>query len=158
MCLSIAWLNLTDRQEIFLNSNKIAQACAIEEVLFDIIQFSQQKGDRLSYRFIPINDKNTQVKSILPLLEIQPILSKTIQSWQEWERSGLVAKCAPSLFPSAANDRSSAVDFQRQSSISNHLLSSIDGSKSLRSLAIHHQQQLIDVAKLLLTSDRIGFD
>ncbi|NJR32644.1 MAG: response regulator [Chamaesiphon sp. CSU_1_12] len=32
------------------------------------------------------------------------------------------------------------------------MLSSIDGSKSLRSLAIHHQQKLINVAKLLTTS------
>jgi two-component system, chemotaxis family, response regulator PixG len=155
--LALASLNMpldrlvksTDRQEIFLNANKIAQECAIEEVLFDIIQFSQQKGDCLSYRFIPISDKNSQVKSILPLLEIQPILSKTIQAWQEWERNGL-AKYAPSLFPLLQRAVKTA-DFKDDKDLQ-FLLGSIDSSKSLRSLAIHHQQQLIDVAKALLTS------
>ncbi|PSB40589.1 response regulator [Chamaesiphon polymorphus] len=155
--LALASLNMpidrlvksTDRQEIFLNANKIAQECAIEEVLFDIIQFSQQKGDRLACRFIPINDKNTQVKSILPLLEIQPILSKTIQAWQEWEKNGLV-KYAPSLFPILQRSVK-ATDFKDNKKLQ-FLLLSIDGSKSLRSLAIHHQQKLIDVAKLLITS------
>ena len=47
----------TNHQEVFLNSNKIAQECAIKEVLFDIIQFSQNKGDRLAYRFITISEK-----------------------------------------------------------------------------------------------------
>ncbi|AFY91333.1 response regulator [Chamaesiphon minutus] len=155
--LALASLNMpidrlvksTDRQEIFLNANKIAQECAIEEVLFDIIQFSQHKGDRLSYRFIPISDKNTQIKSVLPLLEIQPILSKTIQAWQEWEKNGLT-KYAPSLFPILQRSVKAA-DFKDNKKLQ-FLLSSIDGSKSLRSLAIHHQQKLIDVAKLLLTS------
>lgn len=155
--LALASLNMpldrlvksTDRQEIFLNANKIAQECAIEEVLFDIIQFSQQKGDRLAYRFIPISDKNSQVKSVLPLLEIQPILSKTIQAWQEWERNGL-AKYAPSLFPLLQRSVTTA-DFKDDKDLQ-FLLGSIDGSKSLRSLAIHHQQQLIAVAKALLTS------
>ena len=70
----------TDPQEIFFNSNRIAQECAVQEVLFDIIQFSQNQGDRLSCHLIPVVNNNTQLKSILPLLDIQPILSKTIQA------------------------------------------------------------------------------
>jgi two-component system, chemotaxis family, response regulator PixG len=153
--LALASLNMpldrlvksTNHQEVFLNSNKIAQECAIEEVLFDIIQFSQNKGDRLTYRFIPISDKNTQLKSILPLLEIQPILSKTIQVWQEWEKYGL-ARCAPSLFPIVKTSSQNA-DFDDNKDL-NFIISTIDGSKSLRSLAIHHQQQLIDLTKTLM--------
>jgi two-component system, chemotaxis family, response regulator PixG len=136
-----------NHQEIFLNSNKLAQEYAIKEVLFDIIQFSQNKGDRLSYRFIPISDRKTQVRSILPLLEIKPLLSETIQAWQEWRGHGL-STCTPSLFPVISSS------LQIASEVSNRdlkfLLSSIDGSKSIRSLAIHHQQQLLDVAKSLL--------
>jgi two-component system, chemotaxis family, response regulator PixG len=134
----------TDDREIFSNSNKIAQEFAAQEVLFDIIQFSQQKGDRLCCRFIPIADKNTQLQSILPLLEIQSTLSSAIQAWQEWEKQGL-AMYAPSLFPIVYQPEQSArldphnQDFQ-------YLLSSIDGSKSLRSIAIYHQKKLIDVA------------
>ena len=88
----------TNSQEIFLNSNRLAQECAVQEVLFDIIQFSQNRGDSLSYQLIPVNSNSTQLKSVLPLLEIQPMLTKTIQAWQEWERREL-ASYPPSLFP-----------------------------------------------------------
>jgi two-component system, chemotaxis family, response regulator PixG len=133
----------SNHQEIFLNSNKIAQEYAIQEVLFDIIQFSQNQGDRLIYRFIPIKDKHSQVQSVLPLLELQPILTTTIQIWQEWQQRGL-ASYPPSFFP-----------IIKQTDLSNyqdlhHLIESIDGSKSLRNIAIAHQRKLIDVATDLL--------
>jgi two-component system, chemotaxis family, response regulator PixG len=135
-----------NHQEIFLNSNKIAQECAVKEILFDLIQFSQNQGDKLLYRFIPISERNSQVKSVLPLLDIKPLLSETIQSWREWERIGL-ANCAPSLFPIVQNPDSIAKSLDRHVQF---LLTSIDGITSLRSLAIHHQQKLIDVAKAIL--------
>jgi two-component system, chemotaxis family, response regulator PixG len=133
----------SNHQEIFLNSNKIAQEYAIQEVLFDIIQFSQNQGDRLIYRFIPIKDKQSQVQSVLPLLEIQPILATTIQIWQEWQQHGL-ASYPPSFFLIVnQSDLSSHKDLQQ-------LLKSIDGGKSLRNIAIAHQRKLIDVATDLL--------
>ncbi len=134
-------------QEIFLNSNKIAQAHVIQEILFDIIQFSQIKGDRLSYRFIPVNVKNTQTQSVLPLLEIQPILAATIQSWQKWDQHGLAAY-APSLFLTI-EDSIPAANFEEHKNIQ-LLIDSIDGTKSLRSIAINHQKKLLDVAVALL--------
>jgi two-component system, chemotaxis family, response regulator PixG len=152
--LALASLNIpldrlvksNNHQEIFLNSNKIAQECAIKEILFDIIQFSQNQGDKLSYRFIPISERNSQVKSVLPLLDIKPLLSETIQSWREWDRMGL-ANCAPSLFPIVQNPESTTKSTDRNVQF---LLTSMDGITSLRSLAIHHQQKLIDVAKAIL--------
>jgi two-component system, chemotaxis family, response regulator PixG len=134
-------------QEVFLNSNKIAQEHVVQEVLFDIIQFSQSKGDRLLYRFIPINVKNTQTQSVLPLLEIQPILAATIQSWQKWEKHGLAAY-SPSLFATIEESTSTA-NFEQQKDIQ-LLIDSIDGTKSLRSIAINHQKNLLDVAVTLL--------
>jgi two-component system, chemotaxis family, response regulator PixG len=136
-----------NNQEVFLNSNKIAQAHVIQEVLFDIIQFSQIKGDRLSYRFIPINVKNTQTQSVLPLLEVQPILAATIQSWQKWSNQGLAAY-PPSLFLSVPNSSTTA-NFEEYQDIQ-LLIDSIDGTKSLRSIAINHQKKLIDVTIALL--------
>jgi two-component system, chemotaxis family, response regulator PixG len=140
-------------QEIFLNSNKIAQAHVIQEILFDIIQFSQIKGDRLSYRFIPVNVKNTQTQSVLPLLEIQPILAATIQSWQKWDQQGLAAY-SPSLFLTI-QDSIPAANFEEHKNIQ-LLIDSIDGNKSLRSIAINHQKKLIDVAVALLPLMRQG--
>ena len=153
--LALASLNMpldrlvksTNDREIFLNSNKIAQECVAKEVLFDIIQFSQNKGDRLSYRFIPINDKNTQVQSALPLLEIQPLLTIAIQEWQRWSKAGL-SLYAPSLFPIIRDSAQIANDEQNKEL--RYLIDSIDGSKSLRSLAIGHQKNLIDLVLPLL--------
>jgi two-component system, chemotaxis family, response regulator PixG len=137
----------TNDREIFLNANKIAQECVAKEVLFDIIQFSQNKGDRLSYRFIPVGDKNTQVQSALPLLEIQPILTATIQSWQRWIKYELTTY-APSLF--LIIEDSSQIDKFDGDKELQYLVASIDGTKSLRSLAIQHHKNLIDVVMPLL--------
>ena len=143
----------TNHQEVFLNSNKIAQAYAIKEVLFDIIQFSQNNGDRVSFRFIQINEKNSQLKSVLPLLDIKPLLNETIQAWQEWGKYELGA-CAPSLFP-MIHPSAQFADFENHQDIQ-LFRASIDGSKSIRSLAIHHQQKLLDVAKSLLPLIKAG--
>jgi two-component system, chemotaxis family, response regulator PixG len=137
----------TNDREIFLNSNKIAQECVAKEVLFDIIQFSQNKGDRLSYRFIPVSDKNMQVQSALPLLELQPILTATIQAWQQWGKYGLAAY-APSLFP-IIRESAQVSSFDGNKDLQ-YLIASIDGTKSLRSLAIGHHKNLIDVVIPLL--------
>jgi two-component system, chemotaxis family, response regulator PixG len=140
-------------QEIFLNSNKIAQVYVIQEILFDIIQFSQSKGDRLSYRFIPVTVKNTQTQSVLPLLEIQPILATTIQLWQKWDQQGLTAY-SPSLFLTI-RDAIPMANFEEHKNIQ-LLIDSIDGTKSLRSIAINHQKNLIDIAAALLPLMRQG--
>jgi two-component system, chemotaxis family, response regulator PixG len=137
----------TNDREIFLNANKIAQECVAKEVLFDIIQFSQNKGDRISYRLIPVSDKNTQVQSALPLLELQPILSATIQAWQQWGKYELAAY-APSLFP-IIREATQIASLENEKDLQ-HLIASIDGTKSLRSLAIQHHQNLIDVVIPLL--------
>ena len=158
--LALASLNMplarlvksTNTQEIFLNSNQLAQECAIQEVLFDIIQLSQNQGDRLSYHLIPVVN-NTQLKSVLPLLEVQPILTRTIQDWQEWERHEL-ANYSPSLFPVIQkSDQITNFDDDRDLK---YLIASIDGNKSLRTLAIHHRRKLIDVVESLLPLLTLG--
>ncbi len=159
--LALASLNLpverlvksTNHQEIFLNSNKIAQEYVAKEVLFDIIQLSQSNGDRLIYRFIPIKDKNTQLQSVLPLLEIQPLLSETIQAWQQWVKHGL-ASYAPSFFPNIQT--SAEISSFDDNKDLQYIIESIDGKKSLRGLAIHHQRQLIDVVESLLPLIDLG--
>jgi two-component system, chemotaxis family, response regulator PixG len=135
------------RQDILFNTNKLAQECAVKEVLFDIIQFSQNRGDRLSYQLICVNN-NHHVRSVLPLLDLQAILTETIQAWQEWQKCGL-AIYAPSLVP--------VIDKSAQSSMAvdgtpdlQAIISAIDGRKTLRSVAIDRHQKLIDVGKYLL--------
>jgi two-component system, chemotaxis family, response regulator PixG len=129
--------------EIFFNSNTLAQQSVIEEVLFDIIQFSQANGDRLNVQLIPVNTSSNIANSSLPLLDIEPILSTAIKDWREWLGHGL-AKYFPSQFPQM-NEIAPTTEHDLQ-----YVIKAIDGNRSLRSLAIHHQQHLIDFTKSLL--------
>lgn len=128
--------------EIFLNSNTLAQQWVVREILFDIIQFSQNSRDRLSYQLISINNNNTLINPTLPLLDIELMLSKAIQDWQEWLNAGF-GNYFPSRFPVISKSGLIGNDELQ------HILSSIDGNRSLRSLAIHHQQYLLDFTKSL---------
>jgi two-component system, chemotaxis family, response regulator PixG len=136
------------RQDILFNTNKLAQECAVKEVLFDIIQFSQNRGDRLFYQLISVTNQNNHLKSVLPLLELQAILTETIQAWQEWQKCGL-ASYAPSLVPvvNKQAQKNSAIDDNPDLQ---SLISAIDGRKTLRSLAIYQHKKLIDVGESLL--------
>jgi two-component system, chemotaxis family, response regulator PixG len=129
--------------EIFLNSNTLAQQSVIAEVLFDIIQFSQCNGDRLSFQLIPINISSNVANSNLPLLDIEPILSNAIKNWREWLGHGL-ADYFPGQFPHL-NELVPTTEDELQ-----HVIKTIDGNRSLRSLAIHHQQHLIHFTQSLL--------
>ncbi len=141
-----------NNDEIFLNSNRLAQEWAVKEVLFDIIQFSQINGDRLSFQTIPFQTNNITLNSSLPLLDIQPLLHTTIQAWQEWRLKGL-EQFTPSLFPILQRPMQSLFNGDKELE---YLISSIDGNRSLRSLAIHHQKKLIDVTLSLLPFLRSG--
>ena len=153
--LALASLNLpldrlvksNNQGEAFSNSNQLAQEWAVREILFDIIQFSQTNGDRLSFQLIPIVPDRVRISSTLPILDIKPLLHTAIQSWQEWERKGLTSY-SPSLFPIVRKPTQICLadnykEFQ-------YLVSSIDGNRSLRSLAIQHQKKLIDVGVAFL--------
>jgi two-component system, chemotaxis family, response regulator PixG len=129
--------------EIFLNSNTLAQHSVIAEVLFDIIQFSQSNGDRLNFQLIPINITSNLANSNLPLVDIEPILSNAIKDWQKWLGHGL-AEYFPSQFP-RMNELVTTTENNLQ-----YVLNAIDGNRSLRSLAIHHQQHLLDFTQSLL--------
>ncbi|MCY7368524.1 MAG: hypothetical protein LH474_10270, partial [Chamaesiphon sp.] len=76
----------------------------------------------------------------LPLLEIQPILTATIQSWQKWDKYGS-SLYAPSLFP-IIQDSNQIARYENDKELQ-CLIASIDGTKSLRSLAIQHHKHLI---------------
>ncbi|WP_310424392.1 response regulator [Chamaesiphon sp. VAR_48_metabat_135_sub] len=147
--LEIVNLDLSlDRQDrALLKSNIIGQQSVAVEVLFDIIQLCQVTKNRLSYQLISIDLSNLKLNPNLPLLEIEPILIKAIQAWQEWENAGLADYC-PSRFPIIQN--SVQLSGITKSDLLSDLLPSIDGKRSLRSLAIHHRQNLLDFTKVLL--------
>jgi two-component system, chemotaxis family, response regulator PixG len=124
------------------------------EGLFDIIQFSQYSGNRLAYRFTETGAGNSDLNLILPLLEIEPILTKSIQKWQEWSQAGL-AVYAPSLFPIIA--RSAEISKLLDGSDLYHTVLAIDGNRSLHRLAANNRQSVLNFTTTLLPLFRSGF-
>ena len=124
------------------------------ESLFDVIQFSQHRGNRLSYQSIQTGAGNSQLNLVLPLLEVEPILTKSIQTWQEWSNVGL-ADYAPSLFAVVSKS------LEASQSINNydlhHIVEAIDGNRSLRSLAVNNRQSVLNFTSTILPLLRAGF-
>lgn len=139
-------------REKFVRSSIFAQQAVVEEVLFDIIQFSQNNGDRLDAQIISISSDNITINSRLPLIDIEVVLSRSIQAWQDWLKAGL-AEYFPSQFP-VANQSHPISDHDDL----NWIISTIDGNRSLRSLATYHHQHLLPFTQsiiLLLESSSI---
>jgi two-component system, chemotaxis family, response regulator PixG len=124
------------------------------ECLFDIIQFSQHCGNRLCYQMQPTGADNNQLNLILPLIEIEPILTKAIQTWQEWSNAGLAAY-SPSLFP-VVSRADEAIQLVPDNGL-RQVISAIDGSRTLRSLAVNYRQPTIGFTSALLPLLRTGF-
>ncbi|WP_295618813.1 response regulator [Chamaesiphon sp. GL140_3_metabinner_50] len=124
------------------------------ESLFDVIQFSQHSGNRLSYQLTQTGAGNAQLNLVLPLLEIEPILTRSIQIWQEWSNVGLAAY-APSLFALV----STSLDLNQLAGNPDlhHTVLAIDGNRSLRSLAANSRQSVINFTSTLLPLLRSGF-
>jgi two-component system, chemotaxis family, response regulator PixG len=126
----------------------------IAESLFDIIQFSQHSGNRLTYSMVNTGAERNQINLLMPVLEIEPILTKAIQTWQEWSNAGL-AVYAPSLFPviskSAETDAVIATHNLQQAALA------IDGNRTLRSLAVNNRQSVLEFTSSLLPLLRPGF-
>jgi two-component system, chemotaxis family, response regulator PixG len=124
------------------------------EGLFDVIQFSQYSGNRLAYRFTETGAGNNDLNLILPLLEIEPILTKSIQMWQEWSNAGL-AVYAPSLFPTIC--KPSEISKVLDGSDLYHTVLAIDGNRSLHKLAANNRQSVLNFTTTLLPLFRSGF-
>jgi two-component system, chemotaxis family, response regulator PixG len=137
--------------EIFLNSNVLAQQSLTIEVLFDIIQFSQSNGDRLSCQLVPISSNNNLPNPGFSLLDIEVTLTKAIKDWQAWRNAGF-DKYSPSQFLTIHQPKPIFDDNDNLQ----YVISSIDGDRSLRSLAIQHQQQLLNFTQALAPLFRSG--
>lgn len=176
--LSLAQLHLSadklaevnNPQQTFLDSHTLAQLLTEEsidrqhcaelvarmaiECLFDIIQLSQHSGNRLYCQMGPTGADNTQLNLILPLIEIEPIIAKSIQTWQEWSNAGL-AVYAPSLFPIVSQSEQAA-QLVADPNL-RQIISSIDGNRTLRSLATNHRQSVLNFTSGLLPLLRAGY-
>jgi two-component system, chemotaxis family, response regulator PixG len=117
------------------------------EYLFDIIQSSFNRDNQLSYEIESTGAQNERLNIMSPLVEIQPILKVSIQDWQQWSEDGL-ANYSPSWFPTIPNP-SQALELFHDENLQQIILS-IDGTRSLRDLAIYYQHDLHSFTKSLL--------
>lgn len=147
-----------DPERRSLNPNLIAQQAVAVEVLFDIIQISQGTENQLSYQFIAVDPAQIKLTPNLPLLDISPLLSQAIDCWKEW--LGLeLADFFPSRFLMIERSVLRSSGFKLIDNLP-EILASIDGSRSLRSLASYHRQTLPNFTKYirpLLKSGAITF-
>ena len=127
----------------------------IVECLFDIIQFSQHSGNRLYFKATETGAGNAELNLVLPVLEIEPILTKSIQIWQEWSKLEL-GVYAPSLFPMIAKS-SEEISKVLDGSDLYHTVLTIDGNRSIRRLAANNRQSVADFTTTLLPLFRSGF-
>jgi two-component system, chemotaxis family, response regulator PixG len=127
----------------------------IVESLFDIIQFSQHSGNRLSYKFTETGAGNAELNLVLPVLEIEPILTRSIQTWQEWSKLEL-GIYPPSLFP-AVTKSSEEIAKVLDGSDLYHTVLTIDGNRSIRRLAANNRQSVAEFTTTLVPLLRSGF-
>jgi two-component system, chemotaxis family, response regulator PixG len=127
----------------------------IVECLFDIIQFSQHSGNRLYFKATETGAGNAELNLVLPVLEVEPILTKSIQAWQEWSKLEL-GVYAPSLFPIITKS-SEEISKVLDGSDLYHTVLAIDGNRSIRRLAANNRQSVADFTTTLLPLFRSGF-
>ncbi|MDJ0574182.1 MAG: response regulator [Xenococcaceae cyanobacterium MO_234.B1] len=122
------------------------------EILFDLIQLCQIGGNSLSYKVIP-DDPNSKLISLLPLVEIAPILKQALQGWQQWQNEGL-ATYSPNLFPIIKQP--AILKAQSLSSTQKSTISLINGIQSLRDLAVKSNVEIVFLTKSLLPLVKLG--
>lgn len=129
-----------------------ATANANTEILFDLIQFGQIGGNSLSSKVIP-DDPNSKFISLLPLVEIAPILKQAVQTWQKWQNEGLETY-SPNLFPIIK--KPDILKGQNLSSTQKSIISLINGIQSLRDLAVERDLEIVSLTKSLLPLVELG--
>jgi two-component system, chemotaxis family, response regulator PixG len=138
---------LLDKQQII----DLMMNTAIE-IVFDLIQWCKLNGDSISYELIPSN-VGEKITLPLPLLEIEQILRRSIQTWQAWQNAGLT-NCSPNRFPIIEQQER----LQKLLSPEHYqnLISSLDGTQTLRNLAAKKNKNVLNYTQSLIPLVKTG--
>jgi two-component system, chemotaxis family, response regulator PixG len=123
------------------------------EVLFDLIQASRLTQDRFAVTISNYESNESaeeeESRSIvfLPLVEIEPVLKNAILAWQEWQ-TFFNTTFSPNLFP--VIQKPDLITSLPTDSDEFKILSTIDGSKTIRDLAQENQYPVVELAKSIL--------
>jgi two-component system, chemotaxis family, response regulator PixG len=122
------------------------------EVLFDLIQLSKSGEDKFGVTIVThatqeYDDDESKSIVFLPLLETDPILKTAIRGWQEWQIT-FNAAFSPNLFPVV--QKTDLIATLPEGSDEKMMLSTIDGTKTMRDLATEHHYPVVELAKSVL--------
>jgi two-component system, chemotaxis family, response regulator PixG len=122
------------------------------EVFFDIIQTSKFNGDKFLCQGVSRVDRDdteedSRSSVFLPLVEIEPLLKRAIQAWQEWQ-TGSLTTFSPNLFPVV--QKPEVVTSLPVDSRERKVLESIDGTQTIRDLASCYGYSDLNLATTLL--------
>ncbi len=122
------------------------------EVMFDVIQYVHTTNSELSYEFDP-NNPNSKLNLLLPLQNVEEILVTAKHAWEKWQTAGLI-NYSPNLFPVLKQSQI----WQEEISASPYgkVAYLINGSLSLRSLAIKSHCNLIALTEYIVSREAKG--
>ena len=121
------------------------------EVLFDAIQYGEVRDCNLSCHQIA-EEQNDNLLLLLPFLEIDAVLTKVKQQWHHWCNAGL-ENYSPNLYP-VIKQRDILESIKN--STDRQIINFIDGKNTIRGIATHHQKQVLDVTRFLVSLANAG--
>ena len=127
---------------------------AITEILFDIIQYTEAEENKNNQAGLLYDTIAGETPSLLlAMVQTEQVLQQARQVWQEWQDAGL-ATYSPNLFPVIQQlDRLQ----QHVSADSCRLIISvIDGTRTLRDLALQSNQNVLTLAQFLMPLVQVG--
>lgn len=145
-------LKLQGQRSITRQELSMLMAGVVQEVLFDIIQYIHLHDQKLDYQ-LNSNDPKSKISLLLPLLEFKPNLIEATIAWEKWNNAGLAAY-SPNLFPVIKQPE--ILQTQTSSSSFSSITSLIDGTLSLRNLAIKSNCNLVSLTEYLVSMADIG--
>ncbi len=120
----------------------------VGEVLFDIIQ--QASLEQLSYTS---KEHNEAIECPLNLIDTEQAFKQAIHAWELWREAGL-AKISPNLAPVLRQPEQ--LQQQASATVYQNLVTLINGSSTLRDLAMQMKQDLLLLTKSLTPYIRKG--
>ena len=117
------------------------------EILFDLNQQSKQEEFNYSHK------QQTGLDTPLTLLNINDILEQSKQKWQAWLKAGL-ADISPNLSPKIIQFES--LQQEVSANVYDKLVTLLDGSRTLRDLAVQMKQDLLQLTRSLTPYIRKG--
>ena len=122
----------------------------LSEVFFDIVQYESIENKTISYKTID-DDK---LDNLIILVDLEKVYQKTQKTWQDWVEADL-SYYSPNLFAIIQQSEKYPQEITRK--LPCNLISSIDGTYTLKALAAIGKQEIIDLTTTLVSLMSEGF-